>query len=57
VRFSDAVFEELRRLGHDIERLNPYDDTVGHAGAIVLQRNGLMEAGSDVRSDGAAAGW
>jgi gamma-glutamyltranspeptidase/glutathione hydrolase len=56
-RFSDEVFEELRRLGHDIERLNPYDDTVGHAGAIVLQRNGLMEAGSDVRSDGAAAGW
>jgi gamma-glutamyltranspeptidase len=56
-RFSDQVFEELRRLGHDIERLNPYDDTVGHAGAIVLQRNGLMEAGSDVRSDGVAAGW
>jgi gamma-glutamyltranspeptidase/glutathione hydrolase len=30
---------------------------MGHAGAIVRLPNGMMEAGSDPRSDGAAAGW
>jgi gamma-glutamyltranspeptidase/glutathione hydrolase len=56
-RFSDQTFEALRRLGHDVERLKPYDETMGHAGAIVRLPNGMMQAGSDPRSDGAAAGW
>jgi gamma-glutamyltranspeptidase len=56
-RFSDQTFEALRRLGHDVERMRPYDETMGHAGAIVRLPNGMMEAGSDPRSDGAAAGW
>jgi gamma-glutamyltranspeptidase/glutathione hydrolase len=56
-RFSDETFEELRRLGHPVERLKAYDETMGHAGAIVRYANGDLEAGSDPRSDGAAAGW
>jgi gamma-glutamyltranspeptidase len=56
-RFPDEVFEALRRVGHDVERLKPYDETMGHAGAIVRNANGTLEAGSDPRSDGAAAGW
>ena len=34
-----------------------WDETMGHAGAIIRHRNGLLEGGSDPRSDGAAAGW
>ena len=37
--------------------LRPYDETMGHAGAIVRHPDGCLEAGYDPRSDGAAAGW
>lgn len=56
-RFPDETFEALRRLGHDVEPVKPYDETMGHAGAIVRNAKGTLEAGSDPRSDGAAAGW
>jgi gamma-glutamyltranspeptidase len=56
-RFPDRTFEELRALGHDVERVQPYDETTGHAGAIVRYPDGTLEGGSDPRSDGAAAGW
>ena len=32
----------------------PYSDTAGHAGAVVLHPEGLIEAASDPRADGAA---
>jgi gamma-glutamyltranspeptidase/glutathione hydrolase len=56
-RFPDRTFDELRRLGHEVERVRPYDETMGHAGAIVRSADGMMEGGSDPRSDGAVAGW
>jgi gamma-glutamyltranspeptidase len=56
-RFPDQTFAELLRLGHDVERMKPYDETMGHAGAIVRAPDGMMEGGSDPRSDGAVAGW
>ncbi|PLZ01574.1 gamma-glutamyltransferase [Burkholderia sp. WAC0059] len=56
-RFPDATFEALRALGHDVERMQPYDEAMGHAGAIVRYPNGCFEGGSDPRSDGAAIGW
>jgi gamma-glutamyltranspeptidase len=56
-RFPEQTFTGLRALGHDVERLKPYDETVGHAGAIVRFPDGTMEGGSDPRSDGAVAGW
>jgi gamma-glutamyltranspeptidase len=56
-RFPDQTFDELRALGHDVERMKPYDETMGHAGAIVRSPDGMMEGGSDPRSDGAVAGW
>lgn len=56
-RFPDQTFATLRELGHDVERLNAYDETVGHAGAIVRHPDGTIEGGSDPRSDGAVAGW
>ncbi|MXN76806.1 gamma-glutamyltransferase [Burkholderia sp. 4701] len=56
-RFSPGTVAALRRLGHETETLQPYDEAMGHAGAIVRHPNGLIEAGYDPRSDGAAAGW
>jgi gamma-glutamyltranspeptidase/glutathione hydrolase len=56
-RFADETFAALQLLGHDIERVKSYDETMGHAGAIVRYPDGVLEGGSDPRSDGAVAGW
>ena len=56
-RFPEATQQALHRLGHDVEVLGPYDETMGHAGAIVLQADGLYQGGSDPRSDGGVAAW
>lgn len=56
-RFPSAVVDELRRRGHEVEMLADYDEAVGHAGAIVRSRDGLLEGGSDPRSDGGVAGY
>lgn len=53
-RFEDALVEELRRRGHELALLGDYDETVGHAGAIVRHPDGRVEGASDPRSDGAA---
>ena len=34
----------------------PYSDTMGHAGAVILHPNGTFEGGHDPRADGGAAG-
>ena len=44
-------------LGHEVEILQPYDENVGHAGAIVRHRNGALEGGADPRSDGGVAAY
>jgi len=56
-RFEPAVVDRLLAMGHEVELLAPYDETMGHAGAIVRSADGLFEGGHDPRSDGAAAGY
>ncbi len=56
-RFPPAVVEALARMGHEVEVLAPYDETVGHAGAVLRDRGGLMEGGCDPRSDGSVASF
>jgi gamma-glutamyltranspeptidase/glutathione hydrolase len=56
-RFPDETVLALRSLGHEVDVLQPYDESMGHAGAIVLHPDGMYEGGSDPRSDGAALGW
>jgi gamma-glutamyltranspeptidase len=56
-RFPERTFDELRRLGHDVERVQPYDEMMGHAGAILRSADGIMSGGSDPRGDGAVASW
>ena len=56
-RFDPALVTELKRRGHDVEMLQAFDETAGHAGGIARHANGALEAGYDPRSDGAAAGF
>jgi gamma-glutamyltranspeptidase/glutathione hydrolase len=54
-RFDPAVIDSLRKLGHDIQTVGPFEEIMGHAGAIVWHPDGLLEGASDPRSDGAVA--
>ena len=47
----------MREAGHDIEMLEDFTSTMGHAGAIVRHADGTCEGASDPRSDGAALGF
>ncbi|HEX6633493.1 MAG TPA: gamma-glutamyltransferase family protein [Usitatibacter sp.] len=56
-RFPPEVIETLARMGHEVEVVGAFDEVVGHAGAIVRNADGLLEGGSDPRSDGAVASY
>jgi gamma-glutamyltranspeptidase/glutathione hydrolase len=56
-RFPPETVAALRALGHEVDVLDAWDETMGHAGAILRHPNGVLEGGNDPRSDGAAAGW
>ena len=56
-RFGEPVLDELRRRGHAVEVLPPFDAVVGHAGMILRDASGLLRGGSDPRSDGGVAAW
>ncbi|MGE0154906.1 MAG: gamma-glutamyltransferase family protein [Reyranellaceae bacterium] len=56
-RFDPAVLEALRRAGHDVEPVGPYENMMGHAGMLVLHPSGVIEAAGDPRSDGGAVGF
>jgi gamma-glutamyltranspeptidase/glutathione hydrolase len=56
-RFDGNLIDRLMAAGHDIAVLDePYSDTMGHAGAVVLHADGTLEGGHDPRADGGAAG-
>lgn len=56
-RFAPGVAEELGRRGHAVSVVAPYTDTMGHAGAIKIDDNGLLQGGTDPRGDGLACGY
>ena len=56
-RLDGNVIDQLLSAGHDVEVLpEPYSDTMGHAGAVVLHPAGMLEGAHDPRADGGAAG-
>jgi gamma-glutamyltranspeptidase/glutathione hydrolase len=56
-RFDGNLIDRLLSAGHDVAVLDePYSDTMGHAGAVVLHPDGTLEGGHDPRADGGAAG-
>jgi gamma-glutamyltranspeptidase/glutathione hydrolase len=54
-RFPAAAVEALRALGHEVELLAEWDESVGHAGALIRHADGLLMGGFDPRSNGAVA--
>jgi gamma-glutamyltranspeptidase len=56
-RFAPAVVAELTARGHDVEVLLSFDETMGHAGAVVRHADGTLEGASDPRSDGGVAAY
>ncbi|MDF7673162.1 gamma-glutamyltransferase family protein [Acetobacteraceae bacterium ESL0709] len=56
-RFDPAIIQALERAGHIVDVVGPYEDMMGHAGAIVHDQRGLFEGASDPRSDGCVAAF
>jgi oxamate amidohydrolase len=56
-RFDSKVVSQLAAMGHDIEMLADFDETVGHAGCIIREPSGVLRGGWDPRSDGAVAAF
>jgi gamma-glutamyltranspeptidase len=56
-RVGEACLAGLRARGHRVTVCDEWEETMGHAGAIVIDRaNGILFGGSDSRSDGLALG-
>jgi gamma-glutamyltranspeptidase/glutathione hydrolase len=56
-RFDEGLIDRLMSAGHEVEVLTEaYSDTMGHAGAVVLHPDGMLEGVHDPRADGGAAG-
>ena len=53
-RCEPALVAALGAAGHDVEMLPEFSDLTGHAGAVVVHTNGLVETATDPRADGAA---
>lgn len=57
-RVTDGITTELVRRGHDVELVEYYSNTMGHAQAIWIdQEQGILQGGADPRGEGVAIGW
>jgi len=56
-RCDPVVIDALRGAGHDVTPVGDFDAVMGHAGAVVLHPDGLIEGASDPRCDGSAAAF
>jgi gamma-glutamyltranspeptidase len=57
-RISDEVVRELKRRGQPVQMVTDWNDNLGHAHAIRVNREqGFLEGGADPRGDGAAVGY
>jgi gamma-glutamyltranspeptidase/glutathione hydrolase len=56
-RFASDVFAGLQARGHEVEELGEFDESVGHAGALIRAKDGNLIGGFDPRSDGGVVGF
>ncbi len=55
--FGGNLIERLLSAGHDVDVLaERHSDTMGHAGAVILNHDSTLEGAHDPRADGGAAG-
>jgi len=56
-RIGEACLRGLRARGHALETLGDWEESMGHAGAVAIDRaGGRLLGGADPRGDGAAVG-
>lgn len=56
-RHGAKLIDDLRARGHDVEVLGDFEETMGHAGALVRHPDGSLEGAFDPRGDGSVAGF
>ena len=56
-RIDRGVSVALGLAGHRIEKVDAFDERMGHAGALVRHPSGVIEGAADPRSDGGVAGF
>ena len=56
-RFPAEVIAALIEAGHDVEVVGPFDEVMGHAGALLRHPSGVIEGAADPRGDGVVAGF
>ncbi len=57
-RITEEICRELESLGHELEVLDAFTDTMGHAGAIYIDgKTNVKYGGADPRGDGMAIGY
>ncbi|WP_367196901.1 gamma-glutamyltransferase family protein [Amorphus sp. 3PC139-8] len=54
-RVAEETIARLAEAGHEVEVTGPFEDFMGHAGAILSAPDGLLLGAADPRSDGAVA--
>jgi oxamate amidohydrolase len=55
-RVAPELVAALEAAGHPVVLVDPFDEVMGHAGALVRYPDGGLEGASDPRCDGAAVG-
>jgi gamma-glutamyltranspeptidase/glutathione hydrolase len=57
-RFPAETVDGLRRLGHTVAEVKPWDTVMGYAQGIVIDgAAGVLRGGADPRAESAAVGW
>jgi len=57
-RIAPGVIEELKKRGHPVNVVDDFTDTMGHAGAIMVDpKSNLKYGATDPRGDGLAIGY
>ncbi|NQX71181.1 gamma-glutamyltransferase [Paenibacillus alba] len=56
-RLDGDVYTRLKKWGHRVEPVNPWDGIMGQAQGIVIDEKGFMSGAADPRGDGLAIGW
>jgi gamma-glutamyltranspeptidase len=57
-RISDEVVRELKRRGQPVQMVTDWNDNMGHANVLRVDREqGFLEGAADPRGDGAALGY
>ena len=55
-RITPELVQQLEHAGHEVQIVGPYEDMMGHAGALAFHANGNIEGATDPRADGVCAG-